>query len=142
MWATRLRIAAAIGMTLATAVACNSRHPAARAAAAVWTVDRDHPPTATAASFTAMVSRLACSGGLTGHVLDPSVTTEEDRVVVTFKVTALAAGNYTCPGNNEVPYLVELKGPIGKRRLVDGACVARDASTTSFCSGGGVRWTP
>lgn len=111
-------------------------------ATAVWSTDADDPPTPTSQSFTAMVSRLGCSGGKTGKVLPPSVSVEKTRIVVTFAVEPLPDGFYHCPGNDSVPHVVELDEPIGDRDLVDGACLSREAETTSFCSeGGATRWT-
>ena len=109
---------------------------------ATWTVVSDNPPTTTARSFTAMVERLGCSGGETGEVLQPTVSADEERIVVTFSVESLPPGAYTCPGNKAVPYVVELDEPIGNRQLVDGACLSGEAASTSACSDGAVRWSP
>lgn len=113
-----------------------------RGATAVWRVDDEDPPTTSATSFTALVTRLACSGGETGEVLAPMITVDEDEIVVTFTVEELPDGNYTCPGNDEVPFVVEIGEAIGQRTLVDGACLDGEAASTSFCSEGSNRWTP
>lgn len=110
-------------------------------AAAVLDVDRNDLPTASATSFTALVSRLGCNNGQTGTVLDPDVSVEADRIVVTFEVEALPPGSYSCPGNDWVPYQVDLGVPIGERPLVDGACLDGDAATTGFCAEGSTRWS-
>lgn len=113
----------------------------AQGATAVWDIDSDDPPDSTSGSFIAMVTRLGCSGGETGEVLDPTVVIEEERIVVTFTVEALD-GAHTCPGNNQVPYEVHLDEPVGRRELVDGACLSEEAASTSFCAEGAVRWRP
>lgn len=79
------------------------------------------------------VTRLGCADGVTGAVLEPQVTYEEDRVVIEVDVEALDDGAYTCPSNDVVPVLVELDEQVGDRSLVDGACLDGDAVTTSFC---------
>jgi hypothetical protein len=111
--------------------------------AATWSVDPDAPPSPAASTFTADVTRLGCHGGETGEVLHPGVVVTDDEVVVTFTVAA-DAGTFTCPGNDQVPYEVDLGQPLGDRRLVDGSCSpGAEAATTSSCSeDGGVRWRP
>jgi hypothetical protein len=120
--------------------------PVARAGAtAIWTIGPDDGGaqhlTSQSTSFTAYVSRLACSGGQTGTVLEPTIDRSETDVTVTFTVEALPPGAYTCPGSPPVPFTVDLGLPIGNRRLIDGACrPGSDAATTSWCVGGAVRW--
>ncbi|MCO8129353.1 META domain-containing protein [Acidimicrobiia bacterium EGI L10123] len=110
---------------------------------AVWNVDAADPPTPSATSVTALVTRLGCSGGETGEVLAPVVSADAERVVVTFSVESLPPeGEYECPGNPAVPYVVELDEPLGDRELVDGACLEGEAASTSHCSEGAVRWSP
>lgn len=109
---------------------------------ATWTASDDDPPAADAESFTAMVERLGCSGGETGEVLEPTVVADEEQVVVTMSVEPLPSGDYTCPGNEVEPHVVDLGEPIGQRQLVDGACLSGDAVSTSKCSDGPVRWSP
>lgn len=116
--------------------------PAGEGDTAVWDVDPADPPTPSATSVTVMVTRLGCNGGVTGEVLEPEVAADGEQVVVTFSVEPLGAGDYTCPGNDSVPYVVELDGPLGDRDLVDGACLSGDAASTSHCSNGAVRWPP
>lgn len=109
---------------------------------AVWDVDVANPPAGTATTVAALVTRLGCSGGETGEILKPVVSADGERVVVTFSVEALPDGDYACPGNNSVPYVIELGEPLGDRELVDGACLSGDAASTSFCAEGAVRWSP
>jgi hypothetical protein len=111
-------------------------------ATAVWNIDSDDPPDPASESFTARVTRLECSGGETGHVLEPAVTADSGQIVVTFTVEPLPVGYYTCPGNDEVPQVVELGEAIGQRKLVDGACLSGEAVSTSLCADGAVRWRP
>jgi hypothetical protein len=96
-----------------------------------------------ASTFIAQVSRLGCHGGETGEVLRPGVVVTADEVVVTFTVQ-VDVGTFTCPGNDQVPYEVDLGQPLGDRIVRDGACSpGAEAATTSLCSeDGGVRWRP
>lgn len=114
--------------------------PAVEGDTAVWDVNPANPPAPSDTSVTAMVTRLGCSGGETGEVLEPEVSADDRRVVLTFSVEPLPEGEYTCPGNPAVPYVVELDEPVGDRELVDGACLSGDAASTSHCSDGAVRW--
>jgi hypothetical protein len=110
---------------------------------AVWRVDDADPPDEAATSFTALVTRLGCSNGETGRVLEPAVDVDGERIKVTFAVEPLPPGSYDCPGNDEVPYVVELAEPVGSREIVDGACLAGEAATTSFCTEQDpTRWRP
>lgn len=109
---------------------------------AVWRVDDRDPPDDAATSFTALVTRLGCNGGVTGTVLEPVVTADAERITVTFAVEPVSPGVHTCPGNDGVPFAVELADPVAGRELVDGACLSGDAVTTSFCTEGPVRWSP
>jgi hypothetical protein len=111
---------------------------------ATWDVDPDAPPSAGASTFTALVTRAGCHSGVTGTVLRPGVVFEDGEVVVTFTVARAGDGFYACPGNDQVPYEVDLGQPLGDRRLVDGGCgPGAEASGTSYCeSRRGVRWPP
>ena len=109
---------------------------------AVWYVDDRYPPDEAATSFTAMVTRLVCNGGVTGTVLEPVVAADAERITVTFAVEPVEPGAHTCQGNDGVPFVVELADPVAGRELVDGACLSGDAVTTSFCTEGAVRWSP
>lgn len=107
---------------------------------AVWDVDTDGPPASDDTSVRALVQRLGCANGETGEVLPPEVEEGGDEVVVTFQVEKLPLGDYSCPSNTPVPYTVELAAPLAGRNLVDGACLAGEATRTSHCVDGAQRW--
>lgn len=101
---------------------------------AVWRVDPAMPPAEDATSFGALVSRVSCNSGVTGEVLRPGVRFEDARVVVEFTVAHDADGG-TCPLNDEVPFVVELGRPLGRRTIVDAACLEGGSqATTAMCS--------
>lgn len=108
---------------------------------ATWTIDPTDPPSAGDSTFTARVMRIGCNNGETGQVLPPAVLVSDTQVVVTFTVERME-GVASCPGNNEVPYEVDLGVPLGDRALVDGTCTAGGlTSDYGLCAeDGGVRW--
>ncbi len=114
---------------------------------AVWVLPDASAVTPDSREFTADVTRLACSSGVTGSVLQPTIREEAERVVITFTVEPLpSGGGSTCIGGPPVPTIVRLKNPIGQRQLVDGACEPGGAAvTTAYCNVGfadPVRWRP
>jgi hypothetical protein len=123
--------------------------PAVWMTASGWAAANYLPPVAEAvtsesSTFTAQVTRLGCSSGITGEVLAPEIVLSETEIVVTFSVDPLPQDrNYACPGNDLVPDVVELGEAIGPRQLVDGACLPGGAAeTTTLCADGAVRWHP
>lgn len=110
-------------------------------APATWRVDRTRPPRFQDQSFTALVTRPACSGGITGDVFAPTVREYADRVLVGFQVEALARQPYGCVGNPSVRVTVPLRKPLGDRRLIDAVCLSTPSlARTAFCPGGAIRW--
>jgi hypothetical protein len=113
-----------------------------RAEAAVWFIKSSKDVTSASRTFTAYVSGLGCSGGVTGKVLQPTIEKSNTRVVLTFTVEAAPPGGGTCQSNDQVPMVVDLGEALGDRQLVDGACRSgAEAATTAFCVGGSVRWS-
>ena len=112
--------------------------------AAIWTMESADSVTPESARFTALVQRVACSGGTTGDVYTPIIEFNDTDIVITFTVELLDGDVfYACLDNDQVPYIVELAEPIGQRPLVDGACRDHgDATTMPFCRDGAARWTP
>jgi hypothetical protein len=109
--------------------------------AAVWHLAAAESLSAASDSFTAVVTRLGCSGGVTGEVYEPDIAIGDSDIVVTFSVEPVDGGE--CPSNDEVPFVINIGEPIGERRLVDGACLDEgEAASTSFCEAGPERWSP
>lgn len=109
-------------------------------APATWELLDPDSVNAESASLRVGVTRLDCSGGETGTLLEPQVSLEADRILIRTDVAALPGGAYDCPGNNVVPLDIELGEAIGDRELVDQACLEGEAVQTTFCPEGGVRW--
>lgn len=110
---------------------------------AMWRVSPDELLTATSESFTALVTRYNCNGGSTGEVLPPTVTLGASEVIVAFTTSSRAPNvTSTCPGNDEVAYLVQLGEPLGARSLLDSACLPGGAAVSgTLCEDGPVRWS-
>jgi hypothetical protein len=90
---------------------------------ASWTFDPALPaPDDAATSFTAVVTEWACTGGrpIADRLLPPMITYGADSISVIFSARPLP-GEHDCPGNPSSRVLVELREPLGSRRLVDGA---------------------
>jgi hypothetical protein len=111
--------------------------------AAVWFVKPGQTLQASSTRFTALVSRLGCNSGVTGHVLAPEIHLTRSEVVVTFAVAPKQSDAGTCPSNDEVAYEVVLGEPLQGRALVDGQCrPGGEAATTSFCDPESTRFKP
>jgi hypothetical protein len=108
--------------------------------AAVWRLQPGQSLQATSTALTALVARLACNNGVTGEVLAPQVRRTDSAVIVTFEVVPRQPGAAQCNGNNEVPYKVDLGGPLEGRALMDGQCLPPSpAASTGVCDGGAAR---
>jgi len=90
---------------------------------ATWELKDPAAVSASTTELVLLVSRTACSSGVTGKVLRPRVTYETERIVIQADVEPLAEGGYTCPGNPGVEVTVVLSEPVGNRDLVDGRCL-------------------
>jgi hypothetical protein len=91
---------------------------------ATWTFDPALPvPSGAATSFTALVNERACTGGkpMAGRLLPPLITYGAETISVVFAARPLAGDGFDCPGNPSMRVVVELREPIGGRRLLDGA---------------------
>jgi hypothetical protein len=89
---------------------------------ATFGLDPASPPDRQARSFTAKVTEIACTGGqpMGDRLLPPSVTYAPGAVIVFFSARPLS-GDHDCPGNPPTRVVVELREPLGGRRLLDGA---------------------
>lgn len=109
---------------------------------ATWALRNSSEVTSNSTMLQLGVTRLDCAGGVTGAVLDPLVKSEQDRIVIRADVEPLPPGAHNCQGNNAVPVTVHLDQPVGKRELVDAACLEDRAIDTAACTNNGVRWRP
>jgi hypothetical protein len=111
-------------------------------AVGVWELTNPEDVGAETTTLRLAVTRLECSSGVTGTVLEPEVAYEESRIVIRTDVEPIPQTGYDCQGNNAVPLTVRLTEPVGRRSLVDAACQRGDAVDTIFCESGGLRWSP
>jgi hypothetical protein len=116
--------------------------PPAAGDPATWRLDPAYPVSQSTTSLHVLVSRLGCNSGATGVVNAPNLSVGTNDVRITFRVEHSDGGR--CPGNDAVPYTVDLPFPIGGRLVYDGACAeGQPAATTALCDDDkGVRWRP
>jgi hypothetical protein len=110
---------------------------------ATWRLMFGQDPQKSSTKFTALVTRLACNGGVTGQVLAPTIAKSESQIVVTFTVAAQEPGAKPCNGNDEVSFEVDLGEPIQDRPIIDGQCLpAKKGKTPFYCSPDPIRFRP
>jgi hypothetical protein len=87
-----------------------------------WTLDPDVPePGAGSTTFTALVMETTCTGGqaMGGRLQPPSITYGPDSVLVVFAARPLEGEAFSCQGNPSTRVVVQLREPLGPRRLLD-----------------------
>ena len=122
----------------------NPAEPAAPGAEGTWELVSASEITPDSKSIEIGVIRLGCAGGVTGEVAKPVVGYEQDRIIIRADVVPHSDLDavYTCPGNDSVSVTINLDEAIGDRELIDAACLAGEATGTSFCADGAARWKP
>lgn len=105
---------------------------------AVWEITNPTDLDRDSTTVSVAVTRVGCSSGITGNLLDPSIDYESDRVVIRIDVEPLE-GEADCPGNDAIALDVQLDEPLGQRTLVDGGCLREDAAATILCTNS-TRW--
>jgi hypothetical protein len=124
--------------TIATLTACSPTLPPALG---LWELADPSSVTSESTTLDLGVTRLECASGVTGDVLEPQVTYEDDRILIRTDVAPLGLEAADCQGNDVVPIVIELAEPVGDRDLVDAACSDDRAAATVFCEDDGVRWS-
>ena len=135
-----MRIPGLVGavVMIAALTACATPSPPALG---LWELADPSSVTSESTTLELGVTRLECSNGVTGEVLDPHVIYEHDRILIRTDVAPLGLDAANCQGNDVVPIVVELAEPVGDRDLVDAACSDDRAASTVFCEDDGVRWS-
>lgn len=87
-----------------------------------WVVDPEKPLQGNGRSFTVLVSGSECSSGVgvKDRMERPIIEYADDSVTVTYFVRPPPPGFHTCPSDTPAASKVELREPLGKRRLLDG----------------------
>lgn len=98
--------------------------PPAGAGYASWQIDPANPPTAASTQLTVLATEVACAGGNAplGRLLPPILLATEEAVTIAVFIR-MAPGSNDCPGNPEVPVIVDLGAALGSRHLFDGSSV-------------------
>jgi len=72
--------------------------------------------------FSALVTELACTSSteMGARLRPPTIVYGEAEVLVIFGALPLGGGAHDCAGNPSTAVVVELREPLGERRLLDG----------------------
>lgn len=87
-----------------------------------WLDPAAEAPASGSVTIRALLRERACASGRSplDRVVDPVVVYQADAITVTIPIR-IRPGEDDCTGNPAVPYLIELREPIGDRRLLDGS---------------------
>lgn len=108
-----------------------------------WVLADPAAVTAASTSLDLLVTRVECSGGVTGEVLPPVLAWADDQLLIRTDVAPLPPGQpRTCPGNDAVAVTVDLGRPLGERALLDVYCARPPGLRFAMCAEGAVRWRP
>lgn len=136
-------LVATIGAGLFLLAACAGEHAEGPSRTegdpAIWQLKSSDSVTPESRLLDIEVTRLACSSGRTGDVLEPTVVYEGARIVIQVDAAPQEPGAYSCQSNDSVAVVVELGEDIGDRSLADGACLQGEPATTAYCADP-VRW--
>jgi hypothetical protein len=89
---------------------------------ATWILDPAvAPPDAGATTLTALVTERTCTGGqpMGARLQPPSITYGPDAVLLVFAARPLQGDAFDCQGNPSTRVVIELREPLGERRLLD-----------------------
>lgn len=111
-----------------------SAAPETSGASATWELVDPDSITPETTSLDVEVTRIECASGVTGDLLAPVVSYDEDRVTIRIDAAPRGMGAANCQGNDAVPVTVELAEPLGERVLIDGGCARADAQQTVYCT--------
>lgn len=107
---------------------------------ATWRLTSPSAVSAGSSEIDIEVTRLGCASGVTGEVLAPQVTYEEEQIVIRVDVARVGSGAQNCQGNDAVPVTVDLSEPVGDRAIIDGGCALEGVGTTAECAETAVRF--
>ncbi|MGO2937274.1 MAG: hypothetical protein ACTICQ_06830 [Glutamicibacter arilaitensis] len=137
----RLHGIAAMALLAASALAgCSSQVP--DEVNAQWTLIDPAGVNESSTSLQLGVMAIACTSGTTGEIAATDVELSNDQIVIGIAVEPAEGDTHTCPGNETVPYTLELDEPVGDRTLIDASCLEGIGQKTTACQDGGIRWSP
>ncbi len=102
---------------------------------ATWAIDPDDPPEPTDQVVTVLVTRVRCTDGEAGPLLEPEVRANEGSVHISFSADP---GTGDCPDGPERRE-VDLGAPLGDRLLMDQICF-QNSELIDACGETSVRW--
>ena len=118
---TRRALTIAICFAAVALPACGG--PSLPAQPALWWPAPGEVVTPQTKSLDILVMEIECANGepADGRINEPAIERDDDKVVVTFRVTPLGEAN--CPSNPPTTHRVDLGEPLGDRELFDGGNV-------------------
>jgi hypothetical protein len=93
------------------------------ASPARWELDPEEMPGPADTTFVAFVQEIGCASGraIEGKLLPPVVEYGEDEIVVRLYLEPPEGDAHECPLPPPTRFEIQLREPIGNRRLVDGS---------------------
>lgn len=87
-----------------------------------WRVDPDEYLSPDSTSIRLLINERECVSGqeIGDRLIGPEVVYTDSQVLVSFAAEPPPGDAFTCQGNPETPYLLDLDQPLGDRDLVDG----------------------
>jgi len=97
--------------------------------AVTWMLDPDGAPLTTdTTELEVILNERPCVDGreIGDRLLPPEIVMTETQVFMAFAAERPPGDAFTCPGNPDTPYVVELPEPLGDRDLVEGVQIGVD----------------
>ena len=116
--------------------------PPAIGSPATWVLAKPKSVSRASISLELEVTRVECSGGKTGTILQPVVSMGPEDIVIRADAQPLTGGSHSCQGNDSVTVTITLPEPVGDRPLMDAVCLEGRTVRTSYCADGAARWKP
>jgi hypothetical protein len=135
-------VRAALPRTIPDVLEVTATIPPQQGAPGMWELANPDQINTSSTSIDILVTRVDCSGGETGEIMEPVASMGTDDIIVRADVLPNSEEFNTCQGNDSVAVTVALPEPIGNRILVDALCLGRENIRTSFCDTSGIRWAP
>lgn len=87
-----------------------------------WRVDPDDSPRPDSVSIRLLLQERECVSGqeIGERLLGPEIVYTDEQILVSFAAEPPPGDAFTCQGNPETPFVLDLDEPLGDRELIDG----------------------